>query len=114
MGPLLIGFLIVAIGFAFGQNSGWAIKPGPRLRPPPALLVRRLRVGVEGRVRQHLLLGVLDGCIYDMIGEFLSLVEQDVGEQAAEARGSTARDRAEEGSRSSTRAIPLTLARLRP
>jgi hypothetical protein len=57
--------------------------------------------------------GVLRGCIYDiMIGEFLPLVEQEVGEQAAEAGGGTACDRAEEGS--STRAIPLALARLRP
>jgi glycerol uptake facilitator protein len=34
MGPLLIGVLIAAIGFAFGQNSGWADPArdfGPRL-----------------------------------------------------------------------------------
>jgi len=107
MGPLLIGFLIVAIGFAFGQNSGWAINPardfGPRLLSWFAGYASAWKdeygsiyfwVPIIG----PLIGGVLGGCIYDiMIGEFLPLADQEVGEQAAEAGGGTARDRAEEG-----------------
>jgi glycerol uptake facilitator protein len=33
MAPFLIGVLIIAIGEAFGSNSGWAINPARHLGP---------------------------------------------------------------------------------
>jgi Major intrinsic protein len=57
MAPFMIGILIVAIGEAFGSNSGWAINPARDFGPPPVRVDRRLGHRVEGQVRRDLLLG---------------------------------------------------------
>lgn len=105
LGPLIIGLLIVAIGFSFGQNSGWAINPardfGPRLFEWIAGWKTAWRAANGSLyfwvpIIGPLIGGALGACIYDLfIGRFLP-IEQEVGEQARAAGEDTARDRAED------------------
>lgn len=107
LGPLLIGLLIVAIGFAFGQNSGWAINPARDLGP-------RLLEWIAGwgsawkapsgsvyfwvPIVAPLIGGAIGAYLYDgFIGRFLDRQqEQEVGQQAREAGSDSSRDRAED------------------
>jgi glycerol uptake facilitator protein len=81
MAPFLIGVLIIAIGQAFGSNSGWAINPardlGPRLLSYFAGWSTAFRAS-SGSVYfwvpiiGPLIGGVLGACVYDLfIGQFL-------------------------------------------
>lgn len=107
MGPLLIGLLITAIGFAYGVNSAWAINPardfGPRLlqyfagwhtawRDPAGDLY--WWVPIVG----PLIGGVIGALIYDIfVGNFVKKKEEEEEEpgevpNAATASGQTAQD----------------------
>lgn len=99
MGPFLIGILIIAIGEAFGANSGWAINPardfGPRLFSwlagwSTAWKDSSGSVYFWVPIIGPFIGGAIGACVYDFfIGQFLP-TEHPVGRVETEASGAAA------------------------
>ena len=105
LAPLMIGFVVVAIGLSFGANAGYAINPardfGPRLFAWLAGWGKIAMPGDYGNVNGYLWIPIVGPFIGGLIGAFVyDLAIRDTlrarGETAppdVESRGRTVEER---------------------
>src|SRR5919206_3762010 len=75
LAPLLVGFVVVAIGLSFGANAGYAINPardfGPRLFALIAGWGKVAIPGDYGNVSAYLWIPIVGPCVGALIGAFV-------------------------------------------
>jgi glycerol uptake facilitator protein len=104
LAPLIIGFVVVAIGISFGANAGYAINPardfGPRLFADIAGYGKVAIPGDYGNVNSYMWIpivgpfvgGVIGALLYDLTIHDTLLGRGEVASPAVESRGETVID----------------------
>jgi glycerol uptake facilitator protein len=105
LAPLLVGFVVVAIGISFGANAGYAINPardfGPRIFAWIAGWGKIAMPGDYGNVNTYFWIPIVGPCIGGMLGAYVydwfvrdTLVARgEMPEPGLEERGRTVEDR---------------------
>ncbi len=108
LAPLIIGFIVVAIGISYGANAGYAINPardfGPRVFAWFAGWGRIAMPGDYGNVNHYLWIpivgpfigGAIGAYLYDGLIRDVLLARGDGPDPGAEERGRTVRDETSE------------------
>lgn len=105
LAPLIIGFIVVAVGISYGANAGYAINPardfGPRLFALVAGWGKIAMPGDYGNVNTYFWIpivgpfvgGAIGAYIYDLVIRDTLLARGEVPEPGVEERGRTVEDR---------------------
>jgi glycerol uptake facilitator protein len=106
LAPLMIGFIVVAIGISFGANAGYAINPardfGPRVFAWIAGWGKIAMPGDYGNVNTYFWIpivgpfvgGVLGAYIYDLVVRDVLIARGETPEPGVEEHGRTVEDHA--------------------
>ena len=101
LAPLVIGFIVVAIGLSFGANAGYAINPardlGPRLFAGIAGWGKIAIPGDYGNVNDYMWIpivgpfvgGLIGAYVYDLTTHDVLLARGETGDAEVEQRGRT-------------------------
>src|SRR5205814_1701506 len=100
LAPLIVGFIVVAVGISLGANAGYAINPardfGPRLFAWVAGWGKVAMPGDYGNVDTYFWIPIVGPCLGGVIGAYIydlvihdTLVARGEPEEAVEQRGRT-------------------------